>query len=634
MTMIGYHPVRVTDLRIRTIGASQSFQGTWSSDSLASAAMSAVRELRDVLQQQMIPLLDRIHHSDAMETWRRSNLLDGTLTADGNGVAPADAWFEGLAPDGSEFRDLDDGELLDRYEELIHDVRHDWPYPDDDDADALSAVLTEMARRARSDPPRTKHAGFARVTATRLGEDGIEDLLEFLDAADPERYDGFSSMQLSPFERERYLTDFLDPGASLIGMMSSRSDVADTVMRWSPQNQLVGEMFLAASDAFPPSVIRRSLEQHMEYYDLLQRSGAWTSLWMPERNISATMLALATYPEAAHEFLSHTEHLGIVLERGQFDDTAVEQVITSGLGVAVALDPSRLESGYAVVERVVDTADDVRLSDGARRGVASSLAAYIDTLAPALHDGRSVIVVVDGQPIADLGSYDDVAAMLGEVADDEQSQATLGFITTTYLNSLTAQATSSTNPGSTTTNINAVSSILNPAVEFADLIVDSLESEQARLAFEHGSALAGSKLGISILSSVASALVPPAMPLVKLGATVGGAILTAAISETDPDSPIDLGENHRLPEHVTVGLLDDLVTTPSHRERLGVGDVADATWSELDALIDEYRGTTEPGEQYLVYLRIDEVLRAEAPELSGLVREVLSDSNTDIVADD
>jgi hypothetical protein len=89
-----------------------------------------------------------------------------------------------------------------------------------------------------------------------------------------------------------------------------------------------------------------------------------------------------------------------------------------------------------------------------------------------------------------------------------------------------------------------------------------------------------------------------------------------------------------MPEHITVGLLDELVDSPWQRERLGVDRVPDATWRELDKLIGDYRATAEPGEQYLVYLRIDEVLRQDAPQLSGLVREVLSDSKTDIVTDD
>jgi hypothetical protein len=633
MTMLGYHPVRVTDLRNRAVGAAHAFAGTWSSDPLASAAMSAVRGLRDVLQQDLLPLLDRIHHSDAMESWRRTNLANGTLTLEGNGIAPADAWFSDLAAEGSEFAGVDDRRLLDRYLELVDEVLDDWPYPDDGDAAALSAVLTEMARRARADPPRTKHAGFANVAAARLGDDGIERLLDLLDHADPERYEPYALGVRSPFDRDRYLADFLEPGASLIGMMARRSEVADQVLDLSPQSRLLGELFLAAPDAFPPSVIRRSLDLTLDHYELLRMSGG-LSVWMPERNITNTMLALSTYPDAALAFLGSTERLNTVLERGHLEDVAVEHLVTSGLGVAVASDPDQLAAGYAVLRRVVGASDEVRMSDGAKRGVASALAAYVDTLAPALHDGRPVIIVDDGQQVIDLGSYDDVAAMLGEVADDEQSQATLGYITTTYLSSLLHRLPAITGPGPVITNVNAVSAVLNPVVELTDLIVDSLDAERDRLAFEHGSAVAAGKLGVAILSTVLGAAIPPAMPLVKLGVSVGGTIAATAIGESDPAAPIDLGEHHRMPEHITVGLLDELVDSPWQRERLGVDRVPDATWRELDKLIGDYRATAEPGEQYLVYLRIDEVLRQDAPQLSGLVREVLSDSKTDIVTDD
>jgi hypothetical protein len=145
---------------------------------------------------------------------------------------------------------------------------------------------------------------------------------------------------------------------------------------------------------------------------------------------------LADDPTACLDLLLD-EPTAYALASWQALDTAMlADFVVSGLYGAVVIDPARLDDGYGVLQLLTRAANgplDGGMSAGMALGVSTSLAGYIETLAPGVRqEGPTPVIVRAVDPPLELGTYDDLVDLFGSLLRVPEAQAALGTVLAAY----------------------------------------------------------------------------------------------------------------------------------------------------------------------------------------------------------
>jgi hypothetical protein len=641
----GYDPARIVALRRRTVEAIESLHGIRCDDPMAADAIRVVRLLCQNLEDSWLPVVEAIHASRAMSTWRRAI----GLTTDLHSV---DTWSRGALAltelvgqlgarsawvatcgldelsDEQLLRRLDD--VATRFEELATagaSLGAVWRY--------LERVSTEAQRRLADD-----HDGrLAAKMWERLGPPGVARMVSVLDTAgqiaDLDLLDGAGVNGHAFGRTSRPLADVL--GAMAAHDVLARAAVTDRV---TSSTHLAGLM-AAHPDAFDAITLVAATAQMVGY---VTGTGEWARRpTVIDRNAHTSLLlhAVATSPMHALQLLSHEGTAAAVATAAHLDLDAVEATVAAALS-APMVDPETFADALEVLGGFVATAEGFELNDGARRGVALSLGAFLPSIAPTLDARLPVdVAIVDEESrgsaslhVVHVGSYDQFATLLGQVVHDEPAQLTLGVVVGAFrADQLDLAATAiSDRPALDVAGTRAqVSAALADVSRVIHLVDHAVERRDDLLAFRHGVANSQATSVITLLGSMV-AWYPPTAPLAGRISTLTTRGVVTAIGSTRPATVPETG----LDAHLAIDFLATVIVLPLRdtelRRRLGLSGVSGATWSTLDELLSDLTAAgDDPAKSSRIRSRIRAVADAD-PELDAYVETLAANSGESALA--
>ncbi|MEX2625632.1 MAG: hypothetical protein WD225_02045 [Ilumatobacteraceae bacterium] len=585
----GYDPARIVALRTRTIEAIDDLRSIRCDDPLADDALRVVRLMCRNLEESWLPLIEAIHASRAMVTWRRAVGIDddGALTltrlvehfgatSTWTGTNGLDEWT-----DARLVRRL--GRVVDRFRRSA--ARHG------DLGDAwgdLAEVLDELAHRLADDDGR-----LGRRLWEDLGTSGVEGMIAVLDVTghttDTDLLDGVGTDAATADRTEETLATVL--GAVAAAGSAARHTLVDQAGRSTHLAGLVADH----PDAVD-GITLVALTAEMVAYST--GTGSWSDrprVLDVHHDTGELLHAVATDPGLALQLLADPTAAAAVAVGGHLDDDAVEATVAAALS-APAADPDALGDALEVLTTLVSTSGQRDLDTGTRRGIALAAGSFLPSIAPVLDARLPVDVTVepvehgdDAATVIRLGEYDEVAGMIGQVVDDEAAQLALGVVVGNLrADQLDRAGTAiADRPGLDVADARAqISGALADISRVLVLIEHGAGQRDDLLAFRHGVANARTTAVIDLLGSMVS-WHPAATPVARRVASLTTSGLTAAIGAAPPPAVPDTGLDARL----AVDFLASIVALPLHdraaRARLGLDGIGGPTWQELDGLLDE-----------------------------------------------
>jgi hypothetical protein len=389
---------------------------------------------------------------------------------------------------------------------------------------------------------------------------------------------------------------------------------ADRLVELSVSNMTVARLFGSASfpSAFAAAVVRR----------MAVPNGPDTGV-DPDRyaaSLSTAVAGLSADPAACLDLLLDEPTAFALASWRALDTASLADLVVSGLYDAVAADPERLDDGYAVLQFLTRAANgplDGGMSAGMALGVATSLAGYIDTLAPALRqEGSTPVTVRAGGPPIELGDYDDVVDLFGSVLRVPEAQAALGTVLAGY----------------TFETFERVSgfAVERPEVtyvaQFADLVGDATRTEQAELVMAAAAQEARRRqLGGLIGFGVNAGLL--ASGVGSVARSIAGQAVRMATNWTAPVDTDRLPDS-RIPAHtydlITVAAVAVLASDPAARRSAGVAAVTRAQWSELARRVERIDRQDDPRERMSAVGDLDHWIETSVPALATYLLEIRS----------
>ncbi len=300
------------------------------------------------------------------------------------------------------------------------------------------------------------------------------------------------------------------------------------------------------------------------------------------------------------------------------DTTTLADFVVSGLHVAVEAEPVRLRDGYEVLQFLTRAANgplDGGMSAGMAVGVASSLAGYIDTLAPAIEqEGETPVVIRAVSPSLELGSYDDLVDLFGAVLRVPDAQPALGTVLAAYTFDTFERV-----GGEATTRPDVMQ-----LAEFADLIGDASRTEQAELvmaaAVEEArrrqlSGLIGFGTNVALLAGGAG----------SVARAIAGQAVTLAGDWREQADPDRLAEG-QIPAQtydlITLAAVAVAASDPSMRHSAGLDDVTAQQWTEANRQVATIEQLDDPHERMLAVGDLDYWIETSVPALAGYLLEL------------
>ncbi len=401
--------------------------------------------------------------------------------------------------------------------------------------------------------------------------------------------------------------DELGELAAALAWWVARDDrFADELVDLSTSNLLIGLLLGKASftSSFASSVVRR----------MAVPNGPDTSVDHDRyaRSLSTALASLTDNPAACLDLLLDQPTTYALAAWRSLDTAMLADFVVSGLHVAIAAEPDRLGDGYEVVRfltRATNGPLDGGMSAGMAVGVASSLAGYIDTLAPAIEqEGATPVVIRAVSPSVELGTYDDLVDLFGAVVRERDAQPALGTVIAAYTFETFERV-----GGEATTRPD-----VTHLAEFADLIGDASRTEQAELvmaaAVEEArrrqlSGLIGFGTNVALLAggagSVARAIAGQA---IKAATTWSN----RAVSEPFRVGNIP-GETYDM---ITVAAVSAAASDPSMRSGAGLAEVTAAQWVETKRQVAAIERLDDPHERSLAVGDLDHWIETSVPALA------------------
>ncbi len=401
-------------------------------------------------------------------------------------------------------------------------------------------------------------------------------------------------------------------GAALAWWVAHDDRFSNELVDLSTSNMLVGRLLGEATfpSTFASSVVRR----------MAVPNGPDTNVDHDRYAVSLgeALASLTDDPAACLDLLLDQPTTYALASWRSLDTAALADFVVSGLHVAVVAEPTRLGDGYEVVRFLTRAANgplDGGMSAGMAVGVASSLAGYIDTLAPAIEqEGQTPVVIRAVSPSLELGTYDDLVDLFGAVIRVPDAQPALGTVLAAYTFETFERV-----GGEATTRPD-----LTHLAEFADLIGDASRTEQAELvmaaAVEEArrrqlSGLVGFGTNVALLASGAGSVTR---------AIAGQAVRLATAWRNQADSELLRvgnipGETYDL---ITVAAVAVAASDPSIRDDAGLDEVPTAQWAEAKRQVATIEQLDEPHERALAVGDLDHWIETSVPSLATYLLEL------------
>lgn len=365
--------------------------------------------------------------------------------------------------------------------------------------------------------------------ATMSTDELLELVLSLDDDDIPYRFVGDTPV----LDRERWDTNYFGLAEEMSLRVRSDPEFAAELIEWAFDRPAVG-IAIGIAD-FPVEFmgdVATSMLHNTHWYD------KWSTV--PESvALSMVLSRLAASPLVCLDILQDDVSLYELVGAPLLDAQSVASFFQSGLHDSLLSDPLLLEDGYRVLQRLTQLAGDAYdggFQPGASVGIAMSLVAYIDTLAPAINgEGRDDVRIKtqgDNAFAFELGTYDQLVDLIGAIGRTPAAQHALGVTIGAYINSIFEMR------GSEVLEQNDIYA----SAEFADLIGDAVTAEQAEMI---GAAADETMWRAGVVGSLGTAATT------FVGLSGAGAITSAAfgkvvnvvvdtVSHVDPDKMPDL----------------------------------------------------------------------------------------------
>lgn len=251
---------------------------------------------------------------------------------------------------------------------------------------------------------------------------------------------------------------------------------------------------------------------------------------------------------------------------------------------------------------------DGRSSAGARVG-AVTLAAMLDDLTPSLSSTMVAVAGPDGTTVVGDGHL--LEALVRDIAADREATAILGVAigalrTERIERGLDAVATNRVGGEQTITA--TLAGQLAGVDRLVDLLTTATENADAAAAAERATLLAHSSDALVILGAVSSVVAPQVRPVLSLIGVVGGRLAEAAERPT-----IGGGDVDRLRMATEVEVIAAVAGSPDLRGPLGLGEVPDHIWDEMDDLVHRHRHARDDAARAEAHARLMVVVAESIP---------------------
>lgn len=578
MIPIGFDPDRIRALGRRTSDSIRALDGIRSSDPAAAEAMRVVRLLRRNLADHWMPLIREIESSRSMTDWTSHPVHRLRAT-----WLHPEVWLRHRCHDADDhLPDSPQGWTDDVVDEAFRAVLSRL------DDDEVLTRLEEMSRSAAIagipvDPSDPRWRGMLAALAD--------------DLADRLRGDadgGFGAAIVSAATKTPLIA-LAAPFSPRLGVLAAELARAMLrVERWAPD--------------LHPHTYERAVDAVLEL--LLDDPSACLDLLLDER----ALRSLAGWPS--------------------LDADVVHGVVRNGLETAVRTEPTRLLDGYAVLGSLVELANgplDGGFAPGASRGVAESLAVYIDTLAPAVRYEHSEAVTVhlfDPDATVRLGTYDEVVDLFGAVLRDEAAQAAVGVTIAAYTDQIVEDL------GEHVADHVGIEYV----ARFADLVADAVRTEQAEVVLVAAQSLARRRrVGTIVTLGVGVGLGPASTLAGHVVRTTARAVVEegTGITRSTRDRVVDLSIAATVHRHVGVAVLERLSTTEALRTGDHLDDVTDEQWELVREHLDDIeRAGDDIAERSERVDRMERYIEQFIPPLGAHLRSVRAAPNVGELEED
>ncbi len=389
-------------------------------------------------------------------------------------------------------------------------------------------------------------------------------------------------------------------------MVRRNDSLAEQLVKLSVSNMLVARLLGHAT--FPSSFASEVVRQ------MAVPNGPDTGL-DPNRyaaSLSTALASLANDPVACLDLLLDESTVYALAAWKALDTTMLADFVASGLYDAIVADPDRLDDGYAVLGFLTQAANgplDGGMAAGMALGVATSLAGYVDTLAPAVRqEGSTPVVVRAVDPPLDLGAYDDLVDLFGSLLRVPEAQAALGTVLAAYTFETFDRMGGDAGVRPEVTYV----------AQFADLVGDASRTEQAELVVaaaveEARRRRLGSMIGFGVNVTLVASGVG------SVARSIAGQAVRMATNWTAPVESDRLPDS-RIPAYtydlITVAAVATLASDPAARRTAGLGAVTSAQWSEAGRRVHDIDQHDDPRKRMLAVGALDHWIETSVPALA------------------
>lgn len=607
--IVAYDPLRLPLLRTRLLDAVAALRALSSWDAAADGALAAVARTRLLLEDEHLPAVDAALASDAME-----RLDFGVSLREGRRLArlrrhAAAVFAAPVGPTGLE--ELTDEQLVDYVISQIDDPTS-WHMNDVDDVIEAARWSTELIRRLGG-------AGGDELAAqlvARFDTDVRDALPTFAD---------FMSFHVEAARTDPNAGDpqlaTLDPdlGTAQLGGVLLRLARADTGFEaW-----LLG----AASESHALTrivVTDSSYSRNGELVVSLAKSLLGDELseqpFHPSigATVSRVLDVVRADPDLAASLLADRGAAGALLTHDGLDADLVGGVVACGLsrpalervGTTKPADEAaaELHRGWDVWRRAVELdAEAGGLSAGGMRGLAAALPLYLPALAGALepHDRGSAdtteqqqLTVVVADSTVPLGTYGDVATLLGVMVQDEQAAELVGHASYSFTLALAERGIAAARPGTADVRDHraAIGETMEPAVLFNTTIDQGVTLAERRARAAHANDESRKRLVPDLIASAVNELVFKRNPAWRIAGAVGvpgieqlvGALVRSPRPTLSRRVALDHEAGYR------AALLRAVMSTDlPTRRRIGLGSISWRRWAELHLALNRFQDAAD-----------------------------------------
>jgi hypothetical protein len=389
---------------------------------------------------------------------------------------------------------------------------------------------------------------------------------------------------------------------------------ADRLVELSVSNMLVAGLLGAARfpSSFAAAVVRRMAAPNGP------DSGVDHDRYAT--SLSIALSSLADDPTACLDLLLDEPTAYALASWRALDTAMLADFVVSGLYGAVVVDPQRLDDGYDVLQFLTRAANgplDGGMSAGMALGVSTSLAGYVETLAPGVRqEGSTPVIVRAVDPPLDLGTYDDLVDLFGSLLRVPEAQAALGTVLAAY-----TFETFERIGGDAVSRPDATY-----VAQFADLIGDASRTEQVELVMAAAAEEArrrrlGGLVGFGVNATL---LVAGAGSVARSVAGQAVRMATSWAARVEPERLAD----SQIPAHthdlITVAAVAVVASDPSARRAAGLGGVTSAQWSQVRQRLGTIEQHHDPRERMTAVGDLDHWIETSVPALAAYLLDIRS----------